>query len=71
MLNLNSIKITKMLRPNFKLTNKILNSIAEIPAAREVILNASILPQWDVKLKKDAILNRAYHSTSIGEFLNL
>jgi len=71
MLNLNSIKITKMLRPNFKLTNKIVNSTAEIPAAREVILNASILPQWDVKLKKEAILKRVHHSTSIGESLNL
>lgn len=54
-----------MLRPNFKLTNKILNSIAEISAAREIILNAPILPQGDIKLKKEAILKRAHHSTSI------
>jgi len=54
-----------MLHPNFKLTNKIVNSIAEISASREVILNASILPQWDIKLKKDAILKRVHHSTSI------
>ena len=54
-----------MYKPNFQTTNKVINHIAEISAAREVILNAPILPQWEVKLRKEAILKMAHHSTSI------
>lgn len=54
-----------MYRPNFRNTNRIINHIAEISAARETILNAPILPQWEVKLRKEAILKMTHHSTSI------
>ena len=54
-----------MYRPNFIITNKILNHIAEISASREVIVNAPLLPKWEVKLRKEAILKMAHHSTSI------
>ena len=54
-----------MFKPNFKITNKIINHIADIAAARELILNASLLPQWEVKLRKEAIIKMAHHSTSI------
>ena len=54
-----------MYQPNFIITNKILNHIAEIYASRELILNASLLPKWKVKLRKEAILKMAHHSTSI------
>lgn len=54
-----------MYRPNFKITPKILKTIAQISASREVILNAPLLPTWDVKLRKEAILKMVHHSTSI------
>ena len=54
-----------MYHPHFTITNKILNNIAEISASREVILNAPLLPKWEVKLRKEAILKMAHHSTSI------
>ena len=54
-----------MYHPNFTITNRILNHIAEISASREVILNAPLLPKWEVKLRKEAILKMAHHSTSI------
>ena len=54
-----------MYKPNFTITNKILNHIAEISASREIILNAPLLPKWEVKLRKEAILKMAHHSTSI------
>jgi len=54
-----------MFKPNFKITNKIINYIADIAAARELILNASLLPQWEVKLRREAIIKMAHHSTSI------
>ncbi len=54
-----------MYRPNFTITNKILNYIADISASREGILNAPLLPKWEVKLRKEAILKMTHHSTSI------
>lgn len=54
-----------MFKPNFKITNKIINRIVDISAARELILNASLLPQWEVKLRREAIVKMAHHSTSI------
>lgn len=54
-----------MYKPTFKITSRIVNHIAEISAAREIILNAPILPQWEVKLRKEVSLKMAHHSTSI------
>ena len=54
-----------MFKTNFKITNKIINHIVDISAARESILNASLLPQWEVKLRREAIVKMAHHSTSI------
>lgn len=51
--------------PNFKYTTKIVNNLTEIAAAREIILNAAILPRGEIKLRKEAILKMAHHSTSI------
>jgi Fic family protein len=58
-------EVSNIYHPNFTITNKILNHIAEISASREVILNAPLLPKWEVKLRKEAILKMAHHSTSI------
>jgi len=54
-----------MYHPNFTVTNKIINHIAEISASREVVLNAPLLPKWEVKLRKEATLKMVHHSTSI------
>ena len=56
---------SNMYHPNFAITNKILNHIADISASRELILNAPLLPKWEVKLRKEAFLKMAHHSTSI------
>ena len=54
-----------MFNPVFKTTNKIIQHIAEISAARGLILNASLLPQLELKLQREAIIKMAHHSTSI------
>jgi Fic family protein len=54
-----------MFSPVFKTTNKIVQYVAEISAARELILNASLLPQLELKLRREAIVKMAHHSTSI------
>ena len=56
-----------MFKPNYKLTNKILNDIASISEDRETILLSPILPLVEDKLRKEAIISRTYHSTSIEE----
>lgn len=61
-----------MFRPNYKLTNAIVNNITDITAAREAILHAPILPMVENKLYHEALISRTHHSTSIeGNPLNL
>jgi len=61
-----------MFKPNYKLTNKILNDIASISEGRETILLSPILPLVEDKLRKEAIITRTHHSTSIeGNPLNI
>ncbi len=54
-----------MFKPNFTYTNKIVRLVARIQAAREVILNSPLIPAWEKRLQKDALIRRSHHSTSI------
>ena len=61
-----------MFEPNFRYTDKIVNYIAEIASAKEIISNAKIIPLYDIKLKQDALIKSSHYSTSIeGNPLNL
>ena len=61
-----------MFEPKFTYTDKIVNYIAEIASAKEVISNAKIIPLYDTKLKQDALIRSSHYSTSIeGNPLNL
>ena len=61
-----------MFEPKFTYTDKIVNYIAEIASAKEVISNAKIIPTYDTKLKKEALIKSSHYSTSIeGNPLNL
>jgi Fic family protein len=58
--------------PKFQITNKILNNIAKIEAAKEVIQNAPLVPAWEAKFREEAIVRTVYHGTHIeGNDLNL
>lgn len=54
-----------MLRPKYKITDKILNYLTKIAEARSIILNAPLVPKWEIDLRREAILKSAYASTSI------
>ncbi len=54
-----------MFSPQYTITNKILNNIAKIEAAEEVIKHAPLLPLWEKQFKEDAIVRSAYHGTHI------
>ena len=61
-----------MFEPQFTYTNKIVNDIAKIASAKEVISNAKIIPLYDTQLKKEALIKASHYSTSIeGNPLNL
>lgn len=52
-------------KPNYTITDKILNNLTAITAAREVIEQASLVPQWEAKLRRQAMLQNTHSSTAI------
>ncbi len=61
-----------MFQPNFRYTNKIVNNLTKIAAARELILNSPLVPKWEVSLRREAIICSAHSSTAIeGNRLSL
>jgi len=61
-----------MFKPNFKYTNKIVKNLTAITASRTFIMNARLIPKWEVKLRREATLKSAHSSTAIeGNTLSL
>jgi len=54
-----------MFKPNYTITNKINNYIADISVMREVIVNAPLVPKWEINLRRDALAKSVHASTSI------
>ena len=54
-----------MFSPNFQYTDKIVRNLTLIAEARAIILNASLVPKWEVTLRRDALLRSAHSSTAI------
>jgi Fic family protein len=46
--------------PRYIITHKVLKHIGEIEAAREVIENAALVPQWEASFREE-VLNRSVH----------
>lgn len=60
-----------MYQPRFTITNKILKSIGIFEAAREVVLNAPLVPAWEAKFREEAVIRTVHHGTHIeGNGLN-
>lgn len=54
-----------MYAPRFLINNKILENIGKIEAAREVVENAPLVPDYVREFKSDAIIRTVYHGTQI------
>ena len=54
-----------MFEPQFTYTNKIVNYIAKIASAKEIIINAKLIPLYDTQLKQEALIKSSHYSTSI------
>jgi len=61
-----------MLKPNYKLTNKILKKLTDIAEAKGIIEKARLLPKHELKLKRQAIIRMSHSSTAIeGNVLDI
>lgn len=61
-----------MFSPKFHITSKILNYLTRITESRSAILVSPMVPKWEVKLRKEAMLKSTYASTNIeGNTLSL
>ncbi|MDO8619629.1 MAG: Fic family protein [Candidatus Daviesbacteria bacterium] len=54
-----------MLIPKYTITNTILRNIGHIDGAREVILNAPLIPVWEAKFRKEAAERMIHHGTHL------
>ena len=54
-----------MFSPKYSISNKILNNIGTIEAAREVIVHAPMLPAYEKKFREEAIVRTVHHGTHI------
>ncbi|MCK5415046.1 MAG: Fic family protein [Thermoplasmata archaeon] len=54
-----------MFEPNFRYTDSIVNRLVEITSSRDAVVNAYMVPKWEVSLRRDALLRSAHASTSI------
>lgn len=54
-----------MYSPNFTYTHRIVKNLIDITSARDTILNAYLVPKWEVSLRRDALIKAAHASTAI------
>lgn len=61
-----------MFNPKYRLTNKILFNLTAIAEAKGIIDRAKILPQQELRLRRQAVIRMTHHSTEIeGNRLNM
>ena len=61
-----------MFKPNYKVTDKILNNLTEIAVARDIVEKARLVPKWEIYLRQEALMHAAHSSTHIeGNRLSL
>lgn len=61
-----------MFKPQYKLTNKILNLLTTIAEAKAVIERAKLLPKQELRLRRQALIRMTHASTKIeGNQLNI
>lgn len=54
-----------MFKPNFNITNNLLTYISSIESAKAIIENSPLVPAWEAKFKKDAMVRTIHFGTKI------
>ena len=53
------------MRYKFTITNKILVSVGEIEVSREIIDGATLVPEWEIKFREDALVRSVHFGTHV------
>ncbi len=54
-----------MYKPKYKISNRILKNLNRVSAAHNLVVNAPLIPKWEAKLRKEAMIRSVHFSTSI------
>lgn len=54
-----------MYLPKYQITNVILRNVSLIEAAREVVENAALVPAWEAKFRRDAVVRTVHYGTHL------
>ena len=54
-----------MYLPKYQITNTILKNVSLIEAAREVVENAALVPAWEAKFRRDAVIRTVHYGTHL------
>ncbi|MBI2020775.1 Fic family protein [Candidatus Daviesbacteria bacterium] len=54
-----------MFIPKYNITNQILKNVGIVEAAREIIMNAPLVPAWEAKFRKEAMERTVHHGTHL------
>ena len=54
-----------MFKPKYTISNKILVNIGAVEAAREVVENAPLIPDWEAKFRQDALIRTVHFGTHV------
>lgn len=54
-----------MYKPKYSITHKILANIGQIEAAKEVVENAPLIPDWEAKFRQDALIRTVHFGTHV------
>ncbi len=57
--------IIAMYLPKYTITNTILKNVSLIEAAREVVENAALVPAWEAKFRRDAVVRTVHFGTHL------
>jgi len=52
-------------KPEYKISNKILISVAKSESAKEIIENSPLVPMWERKFQGQALVRSVHHSTAL------
>lgn len=54
-----------MFKPVFSYTDRIVHNLTYIAESKAIIKSSPLIPEWEVSLRKDAIIRSAHSSTAI------
>lgn len=54
-----------MFKPKYEITNGVLRWVGQVEAAREVIDNAALVPEWEMRFREEALVKMVHFGTRV------